>query len=256
MKTATDTVKNNKTANYTVLAGDRNKIILCDATSAAFTVTLLAAATAGDGFTLTIKKTDATTNAVTIDGNASETIDGALTAGLATQYTSMTIISDGSNWNQQVRPAASVQAVVSRAYAETTAATALGVIPGDNTVPQSSEGTQILSAAITPSTITNRVRVTVTAYGGTSTVNNRLIIALFNGGSSAIATGCAAVNSSQDCTCASICFEHIPGSVSAQTYTVRAGFADTSGSLNSSGAIGALFGSSMRSTVILEELTA
>jgi hypothetical protein len=36
---------------------------------------------------------------VTVDGNASETIDGALTYALAVQYQSITIISDGTNWH-------------------------------------------------------------------------------------------------------------------------------------------------------------
>ena len=35
---------------------------------------------------------------VAIDGNASETIDGGLTATLTTQYESITFVSDNSNW--------------------------------------------------------------------------------------------------------------------------------------------------------------
>ena len=44
-----------------------------------------------------IKKTDAT-NTITIDGNASETIDGSLTKTLSIQYESVTIVCNGSNW--------------------------------------------------------------------------------------------------------------------------------------------------------------
>jgi len=36
---------------------------------------------------------------VTIDGNASETLDGALTYLLAGQYDSVEIVCDGSNWH-------------------------------------------------------------------------------------------------------------------------------------------------------------
>jgi hypothetical protein len=68
---------------------------LCDCTSNAITINL-PAASAGQQFV--IKKIDASANAVTIDGNASETIDGALTATLTTQYESITLVSDGSNW--------------------------------------------------------------------------------------------------------------------------------------------------------------
>lgn len=90
-----------KTAAYTVVAGDKNKTILCDASSAAFTVTLPAAATAGGGFEVSVKKTDSSVNAVTIDGNASETIDGATTLVVSQQYDSYTLVCDGSNWHVQ-----------------------------------------------------------------------------------------------------------------------------------------------------------
>lgn len=84
-----------KTANYTATATDHT--ILCDATGGAFTITLPAAAS-HTGRIYAIKKIDASVNAVTIDGNASETIDGALTQVIATQYTNLQIQSDGANW--------------------------------------------------------------------------------------------------------------------------------------------------------------
>lgn len=88
-----------KTAAYTTVLTDHNKLILCDATTAAFTITLLAAATATAGHTLEIKKTDTSGNAVTIDGNAAETIDGATTLLLRSRYSSVVLVSDGSNWH-------------------------------------------------------------------------------------------------------------------------------------------------------------
>jgi hypothetical protein len=84
-----------KTANYTATVND--SVILCDATSAGFTITLPASAT-NTGRKYVIKKTDTSANTVTIDGNASETIDGATTVNIGTQYQSITIVCDGSNW--------------------------------------------------------------------------------------------------------------------------------------------------------------
>lgn len=78
---------------------DRNKLLLVDATSAAITVNLLAAATAEDGFEIAIKKTDSSSNAVTIDGNAAETIDGATTLVLSSENNSAVLVCDGSNWS-------------------------------------------------------------------------------------------------------------------------------------------------------------
>jgi len=87
-----------KTADYTVLETDRDKLIKVDATSGAVTISLLAAATAGDGFRISIKKTDSSGNAVTIDGNSSDAIDGALTLALASQYQVAVLTCDGTGW--------------------------------------------------------------------------------------------------------------------------------------------------------------
>ena len=84
-----------KTAAYTATTSDN--IILCDATSAAFTITL-PAATNVTGLRYRIKKIDSSVNAITIDGNGAETIDGAATQSLATQYDSMDIACDGASW--------------------------------------------------------------------------------------------------------------------------------------------------------------
>lgn len=68
-----------------------------DTVGGVVTVNLPAAATAGDGAELSIKKLGTTGN-VTIDGDGAETIDGAATLVLTTQYECKTIVSDGSDW--------------------------------------------------------------------------------------------------------------------------------------------------------------
>ena len=45
-----------------------------------------------------ISKTDSSTNLVTVDGNGSETINGALTKDISAQYSSMHIINVSSEW--------------------------------------------------------------------------------------------------------------------------------------------------------------
>jgi hypothetical protein len=60
------------------------------------TVNLVAAATCGSGFKYQVKNRSA--NAITIDPNGSETIDGSATFDLSTQEASVTLITDGSNW--------------------------------------------------------------------------------------------------------------------------------------------------------------
>ena len=82
------------TATATVGSGG---VFLVDATGGAVTLTLpLAAAIIGR--VISVKKIDASGNAVTVDGSGSETIDGASTAVLTSQYDSVTVMTDGSEW--------------------------------------------------------------------------------------------------------------------------------------------------------------
>lgn len=84
-----------KTGAYTITAGDHT--IICNATSGSFTVTLPAAAS-HTGRIYHIKKIDSSGNAVTVDGNSSETIDDGTTAILTIQYEAISIQSDGAEW--------------------------------------------------------------------------------------------------------------------------------------------------------------
>lgn len=84
-----------KTTTYTVTTAD--EVVPCDATSAAFTVTL-PAISGITGYKVTIKKIDSSANAVTVDGNGSETIDGALTYVLSNQYDSVDLVAYSGGW--------------------------------------------------------------------------------------------------------------------------------------------------------------
>ena len=70
-------------------------INLCSASSAAITVTLPAVSS---GRIIRIKKTDSSGNTVTIQRGGTSTIDGATTKILYSQYESMTLACDGTNW--------------------------------------------------------------------------------------------------------------------------------------------------------------
>lgn len=88
------------TAAYTVTGADAQAIGVwrCDATSAAFSVTLPPVLTAA-GRTLTFRKIDAGGNAVTLDGYGSETIDGATTQALSSQWDTLRLYSNGKTWD-------------------------------------------------------------------------------------------------------------------------------------------------------------
>lgn len=85
-----------KTTAYTATTSDFT--ILCDATAAAFSVTLPAAA-ANTGRIYNVKKVDVSANAVTIQANGAELIDGSNTKAMSAQYQSAQIQSNGTFWS-------------------------------------------------------------------------------------------------------------------------------------------------------------
>jgi hypothetical protein len=85
-----------KTSAYTITQSD--DMVVADATSGAFTVTLPNATTVGDGREFTVKKIDSSANAVTIGTTSSQTIDGATTKALSAQWTSITVKALSGAW--------------------------------------------------------------------------------------------------------------------------------------------------------------
>lgn len=86
-----------RTVTASAVVSIRDGTVLVDATAGAITMTLPAAADAS-GMVVSVKKIDGSVNAVTIDGNGAETIDGAATKVLAAQYNVSTVHCDGTQW--------------------------------------------------------------------------------------------------------------------------------------------------------------
>tara|TARA_B100000029_G_scaffold512340_1_gene608687 strand:- start:11 stop:1756 length:1746 start_codon:yes stop_codon:yes gene_type:complete len=96
------TISESPVVPYTAITGDTtvttsNVVVFANATSGAIDVTMYTADSNG-GRTLTVKKTDSSTNAVSILRAGSDTIDGATSVILYNQNESVTLISDNSNW--------------------------------------------------------------------------------------------------------------------------------------------------------------
>lgn len=85
----------NVTASGSVVSGDY--LIVADATGGAITMALPPAALV-PGRIYAFKRVNSGANAVVIDPNASETIDGAATYTLSAQWNSVTIMSNGTAW--------------------------------------------------------------------------------------------------------------------------------------------------------------
>jgi hypothetical protein len=153
---------------------------------------------------------------------------------------------------------------VNRAYGEYTAnADLTTAIPQDDTIPQqSTEGTEIITAAITLASATNRVRARFLGWGVgfDGSESRRWAAALFLGSTEdALAVGLSglATNSIPNNVSAVVLeFEHAPGSVGPHTYKIRAG-GHTGQTARLNGLSSArLFGGVARATLVLEEIVA
>lgn len=92
-----------KSGAYSVTTSDGPDVLIkCDASAGSFSV-IAYTAVGNAGSRITIKKTDSSTNTCILDGNATETIDGSLTATIYGQYEVLTVESDGTNWQRVVR---------------------------------------------------------------------------------------------------------------------------------------------------------
>jgi hypothetical protein len=72
-------------------------LLLCDSTAGAVTITLPPAALV-PGRIYVFKRINAGANNVVVDGYASETIDGATTYTLSSQWAGVTVMSNGTAW--------------------------------------------------------------------------------------------------------------------------------------------------------------
>jgi hypothetical protein len=148
--------------------------------------------------------------------------------------------------------------VVDRAYAEYTAnADLTATIPLDDTIPQNTEGTQILSATITPKTTTNRLRIRVRAWGAVATTTELLVMAIFrNTDANAISAGIGSQAIAATGFVSTVLeYEFVPASTATQTINVRVGA--STGTLRLNGTLSARrFGGASACTLVIEEITA
>ena len=83
-----------KSANYTVVAGDAGDLIRVTTTSGAVTITLPTISTVSDGFKIAIVKWTGDANAVTVSRSSTNTINGATSVTIGAQYSSTIFVAD------------------------------------------------------------------------------------------------------------------------------------------------------------------
>lgn len=147
--------------------------------------------------------------------------------------------------------------IVQSVYAEYTAQSVMSVaIPVDNTIPQNTEGTQILSATITPKSTSNKIRVRFMGQYGVAGAAQPVSAALFkdSAANAICATYVVAENTAQWSDQIVLSHEDSPASVSAITYKLRVGCASGNMWINADGAGSPVFGGTSRATLVVEEI--
>jgi hypothetical protein len=129
--------------------------------------------------------------------------------------------------------------------------------PFDDSIPQNTEGTEIITASITPRSATSKINVRVAGSGYTAAASDVIVFAVFRDsvadalyagfGSEAGGTNTPSVLSGQ--------FQDSPATASAITYKLRVG--GTGGTVRLNGTVTARrFGGVAKTTLILEEIKA
>jgi hypothetical protein len=149
---------------------------------------------------------------------------------------------------------------VQTVYSQTTSQTTVGApytIPADNTKPQSSEGIEVLTASITPSSSTNRVFVEARLNGSMAGAGT-IVMSLFKGsGADALATTFVSATGVAGAPLG-LTFQDSPSTTSSTTYKIRAGYDSTGNGyyVNGGGDGSAVFGGTVASWIKLTEIKA
>ena len=136
-------------------------------------------------------------------------------------------------------------------------ATGTTVLPQDDTIPQSGEGVEFMTLAITPTNASNKLKIDVVIYLSNSAANQNFTAALFQ---DATANALACINEFNGTASAPImlAFTHYmtAGTVSATTFKVRAG-CNNAGTTTFNGSGGArLYGGVLASSITITEIKA
>lgn len=144
--------------------------------------------------------------------------------------------------------------IIDTSYAEiATYSTTSAVIPIDNTIPQNTEGTEIISASITPKTTTNSLRVRFSISMAVGSQDNIIIAMFLNSGANAI---CARYSSTTANFSQLMYMEHefVPGATTPQTVKIRVGTGSGSSLYINGNSVGRLLGGVNFGFLAIEEI--
>jgi hypothetical protein len=144
-------------------------------------------------------------------------------------------------------------------YAQTTSLVEIaGVIPVDNTKPQNTEGNEVLTATITPSSATSKILIQAGITGTLGNAAGTITIAFFRDSvADALASAWVSAPSGYSLTIP-FAYQDSPSSTSAITYKVRLGYPGSGAGMyvNRSTLGAAIYGGTMTSWMTLTEIKA
>jgi hypothetical protein len=216
-------------------------------------ITISAPLVAGSG-TLTLPvATDTLIGKATTDTLTNKTLTSPTLTSPALGTPASGVLTNCTGVAAAALPAGSVIQVVN--YQTGAVATGTTLIPNDDTIPQITEGNEYMTLAITPTSATSLLEVTVTAISGSS-AGNYMCVALFrDSGANALATAFfyTAIDTYYPVTYS---YRVVSGSVSATTFRVRIG-GNNAGTTTFNGRNGVrLFGGTMASSITIKEYVA
>jgi hypothetical protein len=246
----------NKTTSYAADETDRGKLI--DFSTAGVTLTLPLAATAGAGFVLAIKNS-AATGVVTIDRNGSTINSVAANATLDPGVSAFYICDGSGNWIVVGQSATYSGKLLQMSTTNTAAYSNITTeIPYDDTIPQITEGDELLTLAFTPLSATSKLVIEGSLIANHSGDGGVDTFALFkDSDANAIY---AAFRAGPANSAGTMSFKYIvtAGSTTARTYKLRVGTdSPTTSSVQINGYNGArILGGVVVSSLTISEVAA
>lgn len=177
------------------------------------------------------------------------TIDGVL---LKDSKMNGSYITDGTVANAQLANGVVVQ-VVSTNF--TNAITGTTQIPLDNTIPQNTEGFEVMTQAITPKSATNILVIDATVFMASDTAGRWLTAALFQDSTvNALAVDASFLTTATGVITIPLSHSMVAGTTSSTTFKIRIGTNNTgTTSFNASAAGSPLFGATTKSFIRITE---
>ncbi len=221
------------------------------------------------GQVVMLKPANASTGAATINISALGTKpiklpDGSDTNGYSLQTSGIyCLVYNGTNFTvinpspaplaRNDLPAGSVLQTVYASYSSNSDLST--TIPNDDTLPQNTEGTEVLTASITPTSATSMIEVQFAGFGSGAASAN-IVIALFkDSGANALHATASTPGGAALPTALALSYAESAGSTSAHTYRIRIGM--NSGTCRLNGTTSArLYGGAAASTLIIREIKA